>query len=516
MATVFITPRGLIQETQNVAFILPSGVVKETQSAGGPTTHTMTPVSKALTLTRNQATLTVTRAMAPSSKALTLTRNTATLSRTYTLNGVAKTLTLTRNTATLTVIRRMEPLSKALTLTRNTATLTVVLAGIVHSLNAVSKALTFTPQQATLTVTRRMSPVSKALSLAKNQATLAVTRQMNPLSKALTFTKGTASLTVTRRLNAVSKALSLTRNTATLTWVRGSVTTYTMTPISKALTLARSQAVLTVRRAMTPVSKALTFTPHVAVFTLKYYDHETEVCKEVFDMATVVGICNKALGMAGAGNLISSLAEQSAEAMACNSQYDDTRLEITQAVSWAFCRRQKRLALLGAEVGTDENPNGDSEISEYGWRYTYAYPNDCLEPLLIIPSSEGVLSSQFTNTGDMRDGQNTIVPFVESTWCNESGAGSRRIISTNKQSAILVYQANITDPSVFPPDFVALLTVTLAGKLATHLGNERIAIRLIDQASKMMAQLRQRHSLEYNTDRKPIVYDPTPDYLKGR
>jgi hypothetical protein len=243
------------------------------------------------------------------------------------------------------------------------------------------------------------------------------------------------------------------------------------------------------------------------------YNHEEEVCREVFDVATVTGICNRALALVGM-SAISSLVENTTEARACETFYNQTRRSLMQAVPWGFLRIQRSLALLGAAAGTPENFEGTGTVSEYGWLYTYAYPCDCLEATMILPSSDGVIASQFSNTGAMRDSQNSIVPFVQGTWANPSG-GYKRVISTNKQNAILIYQGNITDPSVYPDDFVTLIETTIAAQLATQQGLTN-ASYYVQQAANSLAQLKAKYAIEYNTDRKPLVYDPVSEFISVR
>lgn len=133
---------------------------------------------------------------------------------------------------------------------------------------------------------------------------------------------------------------------------------------------------------------------------------------------------------------------------------------------------------------------------------------------MILPSSDGVIPSQFSNTGAMRDSQNSIVPFVQGTWANPSG-GYKRIISTNKQNAILIYQGNITDPSVYPDDFVSLIENTIAAQLAAQAGLPN-ATFYVRQAAEMLENLKARYAIEYNTDRKPLVYDPVSEFISVR
>lgn len=504
-------------------------------TASGGTTYNLDAVSKTVTMTKNAASLTVTRSLNATSKSLGFNKGTASLNISHAMNAVSRALDFTPNVADLTVVpagnvvyslnavsksidftpniasfgvvRRLDAVSKTLSITKNTATFQRL-----YNLNAVSKALTLSKGQSSLTVTRRLNPLSKSLTFTRNPAGLTVTRRLSAVSKTLSFSRSTASLSIIRRLSAVNKSLSFTRNMATLTVVRVGGTTYSLNAVSKALSFNQNQALLTVTRSMNAVSRTLIFNAHEAVFTLDLYNHEQEVCREVFDVVTATGICNEALSMAKAFNQIMSLTDDTTEARACYVFYNRTRQELMQAVPWRFLRVQRSLALLGAASGTDENPDGTADLSEEGWKYTYAYPCDCLEPIMIKPSTDGVLAAEWSNTGDMRDGQNSIVPWVQGTWANPSG-GYKRIISTNKQNAILIYLADIPDTSIFPSDFTSLFVVALAAKLTDNI---QLSQSLAQQAATMLQNLRAKYSLEYNTDRKPLVYDPVSEFISVR
>lgn len=457
----------------------------------------LTAQTKAVTVTNNSANLTVSRVLQATSKSVTVTKNNANLTVQTSgrvLTATPKSITVTTYPATLTVSRKLTCTSKAVTVTKSNAVLTLT-----RKITAISKAVTVTKNSAILKVSRKLVATAKAITVTKNAANLLRNRTLTCTSKAITVTPRASILKVSRKLLAVAKSVTVTRNTATLFKSGGGVT---LTAVSKAVTVTKRQAVLKVTRRIMCETKYIPLSFGEVLFKIQRYDHYESICSEVFDMATAVEICNIALGLSGSANHITSLTEGSTEAMACRSYYGQTRQELMQAVPWGFLRVQRSLSIL-ADASVD------------GWDYTYAYPCDCLEPLFIKPSTDGALAAQFSNVGEMRDAQNSNVPWVRGTWANPSG-GYKRIISTNKENAILVYQADISDTSIYPPDFLSLFTTTLAGKLATFLGNAQIAGRLVQEAAAMLQQLRAKHAVEYNTDRKTLVYDPTPDILSVR
>src|ERR1700729_3473365 len=59
-----------------------------------------------------------------------------------------------------------------------------------------------------------------------------------------------------------------------------------------------------------------------------------------------------------------------------------------RSAHWNSARKQAKLSLLRAAIGTPENPSGALPTPPIPWRYEYAYPDDCLKVRFVIPSPQ--------------------------------------------------------------------------------------------------------------------------------
>lgn len=152
--------------------------------------------------------------------------------------------------------------------------------------------------------------------------------------------------------------------------------------------------------------------------------------------ASVVGICNLALGNIGSTKFIDSLDERSKEALVCKQYYESTRDTVLQEMEPNFASRRVVLADTGKAVT--------------GWQYAYAYPTDCAQAGAIL------LPGMRSPTPEFR------VPF-------EIGAddtGTSRLILCDLETAELRYTMLVTDPNMFSPLFVTALSWALAANIA--------------------------------------------------
>ena len=108
----------------------PNDIRLRSGPAGGGTSYTLTGGVRALTLTGQSATLTVSRVVTGGARALTLTGQSASLVVSRTITAGARSLSLTGQSATLTVGRVVTGGARALTLTGQAATLTYVPATV--------------------------------------------------------------------------------------------------------------------------------------------------------------------------------------------------------------------------------------------------------------------------------------------------------------------------------------------------------------------------------------------------
>lgn len=149
-------------------------------------------------------------------------------------------------------------------------------------------------------------------------------------------------------------------------------------------------------------------------------------------------IANIALGHLGINRLISDLdGDRSPQAQAMRTHYD-LALEVTlRAHRWPFAQRVATLAQI-------------ADCESAVWAYAYRDPSDCLTAHVVNRSDANPFGERFEVGGD----------------------ASGSIIYTNAVEAVLDYTARVTQPGLFPADFVEALAFQLAIRAAQPLAAE--------------------------------------------
>ena len=160
-----------------------------------------------------------------------------------------------------------------------------------------------------------------------------------------------------------------------------------------------------------------------------------------------VQIANMALAECGVGEQIIDLdAEASQSATLLRLYYDPLRQAVLEDHNWQFARTYAALGLVDTADGT--------QPWSTEWTYTYQVPSDCLRVRRLVD-------------GLGRPGLNgTPTPFQE-------GGGTTRLLYTDLEDAIAEYTADVTDPAMFSPSFVAALSVRLAAEVSVALSRVR-------------------------------------------
>lgn len=151
-------------------------------------------------------------------------------------------------------------------------------------------------------------------------------------------------------------------------------------------------------------------------------------------------ICNLALAHLGDTQGIAALTERSTAARSCALWYPQIRDEVLADFPWPFATRSEALAL----VATFSSPSE--------WAYSYRYPSDALAVWRILPYGRLRVPSS-TN----------IVPF------REVSDATGRLLYVDLPAATVEFTFRITDPTRYPPAFVAALALKLAAALAPQL-----------------------------------------------
>lgn len=169
-----------------------------------------------------------------------------------------------------------------------------------------------------------------------------------------------------------------------------------------------------------------------------------------------VGISNLALGYVGCSQTIAALDEDSQEARACNTYFDQVRDELLRAYEWSFATRYATLAQV-TEFEEDEDP----EIND--WGYAFRVPNDCLRVLRIL-----------TPNGDAEPNP---YPF------DLGGDDSGLLLYCDLDDVEIKYISRIENPARYAPDFAKALAWALAAEICFPLSiQENLRTRALDQA----------------------------------
>lgn len=149
-------------------------------------------------------------------------------------------------------------------------------------------------------------------------------------------------------------------------------------------------------------------------------------------MISQIEIANQALSLLGVSG-IESFDEESEQARQISLFYNTTLQEVLREGCWKFPKKTVQLALV--------------EEKSKLWRYMYAYPSDCLKALRVIcPQTRDTYG---LDKFDVSLSQDNV-----------------RLLGCDVDQALLQYIANITDTSLFTPDFTECLVFKLAAKIS--------------------------------------------------
>lgn len=167
---------------------------------------------------------------------------------------------------------------------------------------------------------------------------------------------------------------------------------------------------------------------------------------------TEVDICNMALGRIRAKS-VGTLTENSIQAEKCRIFYPEARDTVLSLVDWPFNKKTITMAL--------------KEYVPSEWRYSYAYPVDCLRARYLLPS-KGSLVDSYRTTGDQLSTYDSVtIPFD-----TELDSSGEQVIVTNQVESQLVYSVTIKDVRLFGQLVVEMISYRLAMDLAITLGGD--------------------------------------------
>lgn len=177
-------------------------------------------------------------------------------------------------------------------------------------------------------------------------------------------------------------------------------------------------------------------------------------------------IVNQGLRAGGVPFRIGELYEGSEAARTALEIFGQARDELLRLTDWSFSRRTLTLTLLKGPP-----PNGGYSYTQPwttvypapGFLYEYAYPGDCLNLRAII-APPGLMPDLDPLPALWRI-DNDPVPVVSGNPPVAAGPPAK-VILCNQTYAIAVYRAQITDPTLWEPGFIASLVASLGKKFA--------------------------------------------------
>lgn len=200
-------------------------------------------------------------------------------------------------------------------------------------------------------------------------------------------------------------------------------------------------------------------------------------------MASSTEICNLALSHLGSTKRIANLStEQSTEAALFRVFYETCLDLVLRDYRWPFASTIAALGLI------EDDPNEE-------WSYSYSYPTDCLEIRRIL-------------SGVRNDARDSRVPYKIAY----SSAG--RILYCDIENAEAEYTIRITDPQLYPPDFIMALSFRLASYAAPAL-TAGDPFKMGDRAMKMYQyEISKATATSFNEEQPD--QDPDSEFIRAR
>jgi hypothetical protein len=193
----------------------------------------------------------------------------------------------------------------------------------------------------------------------------------------------------------------------------------------------------------------------------------------------LVDVFNLALSACGSQASISDPDEQSREAALCRLWYPQTRDTIQAAAPWPSVRRHARLARLNEQGDLWQSGDPTPEF-----RFSYAVPSDMLHPYRMASYERFDLGS---------------VP-------------GRRIISSNEEQPILLYNRRTEDPALWESGLRTAMIYGLAVNLAIPLTGR--SQRLMENFQMASEQIEAAQINAANSSQTQV--EPLPDWLQAR
>jgi len=177
-----------------------------------------------------------------------------------------------------------------------------------------------------------------------------------------------------------------------------------------------------------------------------------------------IDIANMALTHLGM-KVITSLAENTPSAIACNNFFAPCRDDVFRESRWPFATVSAPLVLVTDTV--------------IGWDYVYLYP----------VNAATVWSVYDESTVDEKDSQEFEVFFIPGS--------NRRVIGSKLSYAYADYTYKVEDTSLYDPKFVMALSYRLAASMANTLtGSPEVSTQLMNVYNAILSEAKRVSGIE--------------------
>jgi hypothetical protein len=213
-------------------------------------------------------------------------------------------------------------------------------------------------------------------------------------------------------------------------------------------------------------------------------------------VASVVSICQEALGMIGARTSVSSVfpSDGSNEANYCATYYSPVIQSLLRSANWAIARKQvaatqlKALYVNGVLQPTAMQPPTP-------WWYEYAVPSDSLKERFILNiCPQTSISPPLTSSAAQYQVPQNVTGFARFTPAlgNDSAGNPIKVILTNQPQAQVVYTADISQkPDLWDAQFHLAASASLATYLINPLArNAELMTQMVQMASNIIGAAR--------------------------
>jgi hypothetical protein len=181
-------------------------------------------------------------------------------------------------------------------------------------------------------------------------------------------------------------------------------------------------------------------------------------------MATLLELCNRALGQIAAG-AIASFDEGSLEARECERFAQPLLDELADWTEWRWLVKRVGLAIV-----TNDRPAE--------WLYAYAQPTDMAQPLAIREPEED--AQGLPTFGPYAFPMQDSFPLA---FLNEGG-----VIYTNVEAAVLVYTRNSVTPADLPPLVQRAFELELGARIALPIKKDSKVAQYLSQQAEVARQ----------------------------